>query len=103
MEQSSSVNQNNEDVKALEWGLTKECVDDYCNKIRKKATLSCGVSEDDLKMNAVMVDKKLSIEFSLRDHEKLNCIEAILEETIPSMPVTTRTVFEHLLHLLKKR
>jgi hypothetical protein len=90
------------DLQTLEWGLTKECIDFHCSQIREKAVKSCGIGKDQLEMKAIGDKKGISIAFSLNDQDKLACIVSVIEEILPSIPITGRILFAHLLLRLQK-
>jgi hypothetical protein len=102
MASGPAVNHIQGDLRGLEWGLTKECIDFYCNQIREKAAESCGVGESHLDMKAISDKNGISIAFSLDDKDKLACVISVIEQVLPSIPITGRMLFGHLLLRLQR-
>lgn len=89
-----------EDLKALEWGLTRQCAIEYCMKIKENARQSCGLDDTALRLDVTADGDSLELEFALRDPEKRYCVKSVLEAIIHTMPITARPLFEHLLNRL---
>lgn len=88
-------------VRELQWGMTKECAEQYCVKIKKVAIREYDIDNNSISFKVINFREKIGIEFSLKDQEKLDCIRTIVQTMISAMPVTARPPFEKLLKLLR--
>lgn len=78
-------------------GLTVVGLNEYCEKV-KQAARECGIKEmGELELEAVSLDKEFDIKFELRDYSKADCMKEAIRRVLPSMPGTTRAVFEQIL------
>lgn len=85
----------------LAQGLNVDAINEYCEKV-KQAARECGITErGELELEAFPRGKEFEIRFELKDRSKADCIKEAIRRVMPSMPVTTRDVFEQILKQLE--
>lgn len=84
-------------------GLDATTVNHYCDLVKKDARISCGLGDNDIKLIAYRnKENQISLDFELKDKEKINCLRKVIRNIIPSLPITSRPFFEVILDKLDK-
>ena len=86
----------------MAYGLTKDGIDKYCNKIKNDAQSNCGLNQSDLKLEAKNEGKNVTIDFSTKP-SNLECVKKMIQKNLSSMPITTKPLFEHLIKMIEQK
>lgn len=92
-----------EQLQKMQYGLTEEGLNEYLSDVKKQASEICGLTTDDLTLNAVKENMDISIAFNLKDSKKLECVKNAIERVLPTLPITTKALFEQLVIQIKKK
>ena len=90
-------------LERMKKGLTEEGINEYCSKIKAVANSKCGISDSEITLQAKKVDKEITIEFRMKDQAKLDCFKEAVRSVLPSMPITTKPLFEQLIIGIDKK
>lgn len=82
-------------------GLTLEGVNEECDKI-KLAAKKCGITSNDVYLEAVPNGKDFEIKAELKDPSKMDCLKRAIKEAMANMPDPTKFMFENLLEQMEK-
>lgn len=85
------------DLKKMEYGLSVAGINSYCERI-KKVAIGCGIERGMLILEAEKdLDNNINIKCELKDGSKKDCLKQAIRDVLPSMPITTKPLFEGLL------
>jgi hypothetical protein len=96
------LDEAHEELQKMIHGLTEEGLNEHCNDVKIAAKRICGLSDNDIVLQAKKVGDQITIEFSLKDRQKLSCVKQAIQEVLPSMPVTTSPLFDQLAKQIDK-
>lgn len=99
---------NKVQAKIAKKNMSEEGLNDYCSRIKLRAMQNCGLSENDFLLKAVKNGEMVSFQFNLSSQDvntgitRFRCLASVIKQTLPEMPVITRSVFETLLSKIEQ-
>ncbi|MGC1425743.1 MAG: hypothetical protein WA833_03475 [Nitrosotalea sp.] len=90
-------------LEEMQYGLTEGGMNEYLSDVKKQAYEICGLKEEEITLKAVKNGDKITIDFSMKDRTKLECVKNAIEKVLPSLPITTKPLFEQMVIQIKKK